>query len=352
MIRTTSITRKTLSSLAAALLMASPLSSVLAQDTYCDPKLGRDFDLQTDEVRMARMNVYFDCRQTQDFRFLETKRKHMLTGIQRWQSRATQVARTTLRTKRNIFDAELRTIHLGQRSDLTADIAQRFAELEASRLPTNRAEIDSQRRELGTTRNSEITEQNTRQRQEVILLRGTLSQCTSSVNNALAQLMNEDSKSVREQFLAKSIRLSDEYRTVKGTAMSQTLQEHLDSLNSEDGVIGTIAEMEGSGTITSGESGDVVEATEGADIRAGDVVEMGEDSGCSIVFVDHSAANIGSETRAEIDEYVYNPDNDERNAVHTFIRGIFLFTSGLIGSQELSDVDVRSEAIGNLGIRG
>ena len=104
MIRTTSITRKTLSSLAAALLMASPLSSVLAQDTYCDPKLGRDFDLQTDEVRMARMNLYFDCRKTQDFRFLETKQKHMLTGIQHWQSRSTLVARTTLRTKRNILN--------------------------------------------------------------------------------------------------------------------------------------------------------------------------------------------------------------------------------------------------------
>ena len=183
------------------------------------------------------------------------------------------------------------------------------------------------------------------------MLRDVFSQCTANVNNVITQLTNDDSKSVREQFLAKSIRLSDEYRTVKGTPMSQTLQQHLDSLDSEDGVIGTIAEMEGSGTITSGETGDTVEATEGADIRQGDTVEMGEYSGCNIVFVDHSAANIGSETRAEIDEYIFDPNSDEGNGIYTFIRGIFVFTSGLIGSQELSDIEIESEAIGNLGIR-
>lgn len=90
-------------------LLLAPTASALAQDTYCDPKLGRDYDQQTAEVKMARSNLYFYCRLSRDIRLLQTLRKDILIGIRRWQSRATVVIRSSLSTKRSTADAELTT---------------------------------------------------------------------------------------------------------------------------------------------------------------------------------------------------------------------------------------------------
>ena len=312
----TSGTRRTLLSLAALLLLSAlPVSSALAEAAYCDPQLGRDFDQQTDEVRMARMNLYYDCRLTQDSRFLQGKQRHMLTGIQRWQSRGSLVARTTLRTKRSVFDAELRTIHLRQRNVLDAEYGNQVAELDAARLPSNKAEIDSQ-------------------------------QCFKSVQNEIKQLASEDSNSVRDQFLTKSNRLTIEYQTLKRVQINQSINEYLAELPS--GAIGTV--IDGSGTITSS-SGDEVDITPGSPVFMGDVVETGSNSGCTIVFVDRTSVRIGSDQRLEIDEYAFDPleKADDEGGGFNILRGVFLFTSGLIGIRELSDVEFTPAGSGPRG---
>ena len=343
----TSGTRRTLLSLAALLLLSAlPVSSALAEAAYCDPQLGRDFDQQTDEVRMARMNLYYDCRLTQDSRFLQGKQRHMLTGIQRWQSRGSLVARTTLRTKRSVFDAELRTIHLRQRNVLDAEYGNQVAELDAARLPSNKAEIDSQQRELTAIYRTALAELRLRQRQEVSLLREDRNQCFKSVQNEIKQLASEDSNSVRDQFLTKSNRLTIEYQTLKRVQINQSINEYLAELPS--GAIGTV--IDGSGTITSS-SGDEVDITPGSPVFMGDVVETGSNSGCTIVFVDRTSVRIGSDQRLEIDEYAFDPleKADDEGGGFNILRGVFLFTSGLIGIRELSDVEFTPAGSGPRG---
>ena len=84
-------------------------------------------------------------------------------------------------------------------------------------------------------------------------------------------------------------------------------------------------------------------------IYQGDIVEMGEDSGCKIVFADETDISLGEESRLEIDEYVYDPNSEDGKHSFSFLRGVFLFTSGLIGRREPREVDI---AYGLIGIRG
>ena len=356
MFQLTSVTPKSLMSLAAlVLLSAFPVSNALAQVTYCDPKLGRDFDQQKDEVRMARQNIYYDCRLTQDFRFLGTRRKHMLTGIQRWQSRGILVARSTLRTKRHIFDAELKTIYLGERIDFDADFSNRFAKLDAARTPENSTAIDSQRRELTATKRVATAKQYSRQRQEVSLLRETIKQCIFTVSEQIKQLTIADSKYVRKQYLQKSTRLSSDYQTLKKVPGEQSLNEWLANQPITGEAIGRVTDVEGKGTLTN-TSGDEVELTPGSLIYLGDVIEMDNSSGCNIVFADRTTMSIGSDSRVEMDVYTYDPLTDEVGERYNILRAVFLFISGLIGLFEVSDVDIQVEfqthAIGVIGIRG
>lgn len=377
MIHLTSVTRKIIMSLVALLLLSAlPVTNALAQMAYCDPKLGRNFDQQSDEVRLARMNLYFDCRLNQDFRFLQTRQKQMLGDIQNWESRSILVARSTLRTKRHIFNAELRTIHFGQRNELATDYGNQFAQLDGALTPENRADINSQRRELTATHRTAMAEQSTRQRREVSLLRDTLNQCSFAVGNELKQLMNQDYKSVGEQFLTKSTGLTNEYQTLKKVPMDQSLNQYLasqpteedpvETFTVEDPVatfavvedpveitpvedpIGVMTDVEGEGTITR-PSGEVVDATPGTAIGMGDVVEMMGDSGCNILFIDQTSMTISSDSRVTIDEYNFEPESEDESTGFNFLRAVFLFTSGLIGRQEVSDVDV---IIANVGFRG
>lgn len=333
------------------LLSAFPVTSAMAQMAYCDPQLGRNYDQQSDEVRLARMNLYFDCSLNQSFRVLQTRQKEMLKAIQNWQSRSILVARSTLRTKRHIFDAELRTVHFAQRNDLAADYGDQFAQLDAAQTTENRTDIISQRQELTATHRTAMAEQSTRQRQEVYLLRDTLNQCSFAVDNELKQLMNQDFKRIGEQFLTKSAGLTNEYQTLKKVPMEQSLNQYLANQLPEEDRVGTITDVDGSGGTITRPSGEEVDITPGTAIGMGDVVEMNEDSACNIVFIDQTSTTISSDMRVTIDEYRFEREGGSENGGFNILRGVFLFTSGLIGHREVSDVDVQTEAIGNLGIR-
>ena len=332
-----------------ALVLLGWLNAAYSQNDPCDNKLGRDFDEQTVEVRMARMNEYFDCRQDQDLRQLAGYRKHMLGGIQKWQSRAENVVRSTLRTKRTSYDAELRSIHVAGRDDLAADFNQQFAELDATLTTANRQEVLERRRELTAAHRSATSEQAAQQRAESVLLRDMLNQCSYSTASELKRLVIEDSKNVQLQFQQKSVRLRVEYTVLKQLPMGQTLNEYSATIPVDKGAIGVLTE--GSGTVTR-PSGEVIDAGIGTAVSPGDVVESGEATGCTIVFADESMFELDPNERLEIDEYIYDEESANEDGGFSFIRGVFVFTSGLIGKKEVRDVEIDAKGIGNLGFRG
>ena len=116
------------------------------------------------------------------------------------------------------------------------------------------------------------------------------------------------------------------------------------------GAIGSFMEVEGSASIT--HIGQKTAAAVDAPVYLGDIIETATDSKASIVFVDDTDITLGENARMTIDEYVFDEDAAAGNkGRYSFLRGAFLFTSGLINKTANPDL-VLETPYGSIGLRG
>lgn len=127
----------------------------------------------------------------------------------------------------------------------------------------------------------------------------------------------------------------------------QTAQQ--DTMN-DASPIGGIQEFNGDVTITRVD-GSVINAKVGLPIYQGDMIETKGDGAANIVFVDETSFAISEEASLVIDEYVFDPSNNDGTTNFSMLRGVFMFTSGLIGHENPSNVDIETP-MGSIGIRG
>ena len=373
------------------LILVANASSVMANDTRCDPYLGRDYDQQEPVEKMARINLYLDCRFLQDFRFLQAKHREILVGIQKWESRANRVTHSSLRMKRTAMTAELKVKHRTERSDLEASAREQYDELDA---PTaeNRVQIIAQRREITQVRRADLLALQSEQRKQTSSLQDSGNQCSADLTSTIKSAVSKDKKNVDQQFLDKGARLKREYAELKELPSAS-------SLNAISTGNDVIFDGAGDDVLLGGAGNDVVEIGTGNDttcrivsgpfidgfayetekdvvaigevscvglvwvtsdhrrqivrrrtpIYFGDVIETDTGEGCEIEFEDGTSWTIEENSKVEIDEYIYDdPNRDSKTREFPFLRGVFLFVSGLIGQEEPQDVDF---PIGNLGIR-
>ena len=114
--------------------------------------------------------------------------------------------------------------------------------------------------------------------------------------------------------------------------------------------IGLIKEISGEATITRVD-GTSEKAALGAEIHQGDIIETSGQGAVNIVFLDESSFAISSNARMAIDEYVYDPATQGGETNISILRGMFVFTSGLIGREDPDDVHIETP-VGSIGIRG
>lgn len=120
----------------------------------------------------------------------------------------------------------------------------------------------------------------------------------------------------------------------------------------QDGApVGTLAETEGSVTLI--RVGEVPRPLSVDDeIYLNDVVETGDESRAHILFIDDTELTLGANTHMAIDDYVFDEDNPSGNSgKFNFLRGTFIFVSGLITKLSAPDVTLET-AYGSIGIRG
>lgn len=335
------------------LLLLFPTSGALAEGNRCDLRLGRNYDQQTAEVKMARLVLYLDCRYLQDFQFMQSKLKDMLLGIRKWKNRANRVIHSRLAVKRTIAMAEQKTMHATEQGDLEANFRNQYAEVELAPA-TDNGLVSDKKRKITRAFRTDRRAMWSHHRKEVSLLKKMFGQCSVAVNNEISEMFIGDTGNVLLQHLDNSAWLKREYEDIKMAPMSMSPNDYAasqpsvppptGSMSNED-PIGSIQAVEGSGSGTvTRPSGETVEASPRTSIYQGDIVEMGEGSLCEIVFADKTTIVVDEESRLEIDEDVYDPDSDDGERGFSFLRGVFVFTSGLIGRKEPSDV-----AIGNIG---
>ena len=118
----------------------------------------------------------------------------------------------------------------------------------------------------------------------------------------------------------------------------------------DESPVGTIEELSGEATVTRADG--TVEAIQlGTPIYEGDIIETSADGAVNIVFIDETSFAISENARMAIDEYVFDPATESGSQNFSVLRGVFVFTSGLIGRDDPDDVEIDTP-VGSIGIRG
>ena len=118
----------------------------------------------------------------------------------------------------------------------------------------------------------------------------------------------------------------------------------------DESPVGSITEIEGSATITH-TNGTTEIAAIGTPVYEGDIIETNGEGSLNISFIDDTQFAISSNARLAIDEYVFDASTESGSSDFSVLRGLFVFTSGLIGRDDPDDVEIDTP-MGSIGIRG
>ncbi len=114
--------------------------------------------------------------------------------------------------------------------------------------------------------------------------------------------------------------------------------------------VGAVQEISGKATVT--HSNGITETIKiGTPIYEGDIIETAGNGAVNIMFIDESTFAVSQNARLAIDEYVFDPASQTGESDFSILRGIFVFTSGLIGRDDPDDVELTTP-MGSIGIRG
>lgn len=114
--------------------------------------------------------------------------------------------------------------------------------------------------------------------------------------------------------------------------------------------VGHIQEVSGTAHITRVD-GHTEAVAIGQPVYQGDIIETQDQGAVNIVFSDESSFAISEGARMAIDEYVFDPATQAGDTNVSILKGIFVFTSGLIGREDPDSVKIETPA-GSIGIRG
>ncbi len=119
---------------------------------------------------------------------------------------------------------------------------------------------------------------------------------------------------------------------------------------SDESPVGAVEEVKGNATVTRAD-GTVETITNGTPIYQGDIVQTDANGAVNIVFIDETSMAVSENARLAIDEYTYDPSTESGTTNFSVLRGLFVFTSGLIGRDDPDDVKIDTP-VGSIGIRG
>lgn len=117
----------------------------------------------------------------------------------------------------------------------------------------------------------------------------------------------------------------------------------------EDGVIGTVLEVQGTATVKS--DGQKFPAKLNTRIHVKDVIETGEKSRLFILFIDDTQLTLGEKAHLVVNNYVFDEKKKDNSASYSILDGAFNYVSGLMTKQPDPNAHINTR-YGNIGIRG
>lgn len=121
------------------------------------------------------------------------------------------------------------------------------------------------------------------------------------------------------------------------------------TLNDES-PIGAVEELEGSVTIIRSD-GSSEPATLGTPVYEGDIIETASNGAANIMFLDETSLAVSDNARVSVDAYKFDAATESGETNLSVLRGVFVYTSGLIGRDDPDDVLIETP-VGSIGIRG
>lgn len=114
--------------------------------------------------------------------------------------------------------------------------------------------------------------------------------------------------------------------------------------------VGEVTEVTGEAKIIRND-GTEEKLTLGTPVFEGDIIETEGSGAVNIGFIDDSSFAVSENARIAIDEFVFDPSTEAGAQDFSILRGVFMYTSGLIGRENPDSVDIDTP-VGSIGIRG
>ena len=89
----------------------------------------------------------------------------------------------------------------------------------------------------------------------------------------------------------------------------------------------------------------------GSQVFKGEVIETDSNAAAELLLTDGTSIVVDVSGRLALDEAIYNAATGEGSAFFGFLKGVFVYTSGLIGKNSPDSVNIET-AYGSIGIRG
>lgn len=89
----------------------------------------------------------------------------------------------------------------------------------------------------------------------------------------------------------------------------------------------------------------------GTPVFEGDIIETSKEGAVNIVFMDETSLAVSQNARIALDGYTFDAATESGTTDLSVLRGVFVFTSGLIGRDDPDDVKIETP-VGSIGIRG
>lgn len=202
-----------------------------------------------------------------------------------------------------------------------------------------------ERKELEDERTAKKQDLREREKESLAIIVETISKMKSDASWSVArqheQFINsleQNTKAICQSFTSNSSIAEIENQSSKNPI-------------SDESPIGYIEEMRGSGVQIIRTDGTTEIGAPGTLIYQDDTVETDENTSVEVAFDDGSSFAISDNAYLKMDEYIYDPDADSAPSKFSILRGVFIFTSGLIGRDDPDDANIETP-VGEIGIRG
>jgi hypothetical protein len=334
-------------------VLAQSGTSAALSVPQCDQLLDASYDRLSDAEKQARLASYGGCRKSKADQHLRRQYQAARSELRQWKGSAKVQAREQIRehgsTATNIMTAQ----HKIEREAHKQDFGSRVASLKQQSDAMSSSEYNAELAAINEERGATFKVLQEQQQQEKRDLAKEVKDSNTTVNQEIEELAQQEKESLFRQFQEKAKHIQRWY----GEILNSPFEETPNETNARNGstvdnpVIGRLSEIEGTVIITRAD-GTKEEGRPGVEVYFRDVINTSEDGAANIRLVDDTNfVAVAENARLQIDEYIYDPETEGGTRNFSILRGVFLFTSGLIGRDDPDDVEIDTP-LGSIGIRG